>query len=58
MTVSYTPEDNRSFVVYVNGQLTDGRHISLRSGYNRVEMTSSTTWMPDIDKFELRRLIK
>ncbi len=58
MTVFYTPEDNRSFVVYVNGQLTNGRHISLRPGFNRVEMTSSTTWMPDIDKFELRRLIK
>lgn len=55
MTVTYTPAENRSFEVYVNGTLTDGHHVTLHPGYNRVEMTSPTTWMPDIDRFDLRK---
>ena len=33
----------------------DARRYFLEWGYNTVEMTSRTTWTPDIDRFTLRR---
>ncbi len=54
LTVHHTPAENRSFEVWVNGTHTTGRHITLRPGYNSIALTSATTWMPDIDKIELK----
>ena len=64
MTIDYTPAANRGLEVIVNGEstivpLTGSTSatisIKLRAGYNTVEMTSRTTWTPDIDRFTLRR---
>lgn len=64
MTIDYTPAANRGLEVIVNGESTIGPltdstsatiSIKLRAGYNTVEMTSRTTWTPDIDRFTLRR---
>ncbi len=65
MTVNCLPADNRGLEVIVNGE-TVARFtsvtaeisfpITLHSGYNLVEMTSRTTWAPDIDCFTLRPL--
>lgn len=63
MTISYIPSENRCLEVIVNGNAipvnldTTGLAtitINLVPGYNKVEMTSHTTWTPDIDKFEIR----
>ena len=56
LNLFYTPAENRHLDVYVNGILTDGRIITLKRGNNIVEISSNTTWCPDIDKFEIRRL--
>lgn len=62
MTITYKPEENRGMEVVVNGERQDvslsdtntiTTTITLRAGYNTVEMISATTWLPDIDKFEL-----
>ena len=62
MTITYTPNENRGLEVIINGKsiivpLDDTGIVSiqimLHQGNNKVEMTSRTTWTPDIDKFEI-----
>lgn len=64
MTVTYKPEKTRGLEIAVNGKaipvaLTGDTSatvpVTLNKGYNKVEMTHSTMWMPDIDKFELKK---
>ena len=54
--VSYTPADKRQLDVYVNGTLTNGRNITLKRGSNIIEISSNTSWCPDIDKIEIKKL--
>lgn len=66
LTVSYVPASNRRLEVSVNGDVTclydlesEGElatvtvPVTLRPGYNVVEMGYPYGWTPDIDKFEL-----
>lgn len=65
MVITYLPAENRGIEVLVNGQSqiaaldhtgTCSLKIKLHSGENIIEMTSRTTWMPNIDKFELHKI--
>lgn len=66
MTVSYLPKAGRKLEVSINGAVTqidalpdNGTvstvtiPVSLKAGYNRIEMGSSYCWAVDVDKFEL-----
>ena len=69
MTIRYVPAPVRGLEVMVNGTsvvvpalessgnfATITLPIRLNEGDNRIEMTCSTMWMPDIDKFDLKKL--
>lgn len=69
LAVTYRTEGYRRLFVAVNGQSREvtldhsakgmaetAVTVMLEKGYNTVEMYSPYTWIPDIDKFELRRL--
>ena len=58
ITVYYTPAENRRLDIYVNNEKITGNQITLHRGFNKVEMSSNTTWAPDIDKFELKKIKK
>jgi hypothetical protein len=66
MVVSYLPKAGRKLEVSINGAVTqigalpdNGTvstvtiPVSLKAGYNRIEMGSSYCWAVDVDKFEL-----
>ncbi len=66
MTITYTSGNNRGLEVIINNQsiivpLDETGVVSipiqLHQGNNRVEMTSRTTWAPDIDKFEIDKSV-
>lgn len=54
--IDYDPAPMRSIELYVNGEPADPSRVSLRPGANKVEITASTSWAPDIDRIVLRRL--
>ncbi|MDE5720353.1 MAG: alpha-galactosidase [Paramuribaculum sp.] len=56
LTVDYDPAPMREIVLLVNGQPADGSRIGLNPGYNTIEITGATAWVPDIDRITLRRL--
>lgn len=68
MTITYMPATHRGLQVGINGTTTtiDGLQtegtlatvtipVSLKAGYNQVEMGNPYAWAVDIDKFELKR---
>lgn len=68
MTIYYRPAPIRGLEISIDGTpvavsalqssgdvATITLPVKLRRGDNRIEMTCSTMWMPDIDKFELRK---
>lgn len=64
LTVTYVPADKRGLEVSVNGKsmtvplseaTTATIPVTLHPGNNRVEMTCATQWVPDIDKFTLKK---
>ena len=68
LTVSYVPAARRRLEVTVNGRTTlltglaaEGRMatvtvpVTLKPGFNTVEMGYPYGWTPDIDKFELKK---
>ena len=56
LTIFYTPAENRGIDIYVNGDKITGNRITLHPGFNKVEISSNTSWVPDIDKFELKKI--
>lgn len=54
--IDYDPAPMRSIELYVNGEPADPACVNLKPGANKVEITASTSWAPDIDRITLRRL--
>lgn len=71
LTVTYVPAARRPLEISVNGTIhrldnlasegntaTAYMTVSLKAGYNRIEMGNPYGWAPDIDKFEIRPIKK
>ncbi len=70
MTITYVPEANRKIEVWVNGEMmtlpvthnskskvqNSKFTVSLRAGYNKVELGNRYGWACDVDKMELKKL--
>ena len=65
LTIHYVPAPHRNLTAIVNGKAyvvcpTDAPTATvmtvLQPGYNTIELTSEITWMPDIDKIELKKM--
>ena len=65
MRIAYLPAENRGLEVVVNGESVQVPlsaegvvtvPVVLRPGDNTVEMTCRTQWVPDIDRFTLKRM--
>ena len=56
ITIDYDPAPMRSIELYVNGEPADPASVNLKPGANKVEITASTSWAPDIDRITLKRL--
>ena len=67
LTVTYVPAARRPLEISVNGTLhrldnlaaegktaTAAITVSLKAGYNRIEMGNPYGWAPDIDKFDIK----
>ena len=69
MTITYLPAEHRGLQVTINGKTTTVEKlqtkgglttitipISLKAGYNVIEMGCPYAWAVDIDKFELQQM--
>ena len=69
LTIHYVPAPIRGMKAIVNGKATAVTSLRtegpmatasipvvLQAGYNKVELTCATMWMPDIDKIELHKV--
>lgn len=69
MTITYLPAEHRGLQVTINGKTTTVEKlqtkgglttitipVSLKAGYNVIEMGNPYAWAVDIDKFELKQM--
>ncbi|MBR1448229.1 MAG: alpha-galactosidase, partial [Prevotella sp.] len=68
LTIYYLPSEIRGMEVKVNGvastvsglatsggMTTKTIPVTMRPGFNTIELTCSTMWLPDVDKIELKK---